>query len=257
MTVRLSSIVFLTISLLLSVVFPIVATVVLHVKLRFAWKSVFVGILVFLVFQLLTRIPVLTYLKKTAQYAALSITSPVSLILLVAFSAGLFEETGRYIGFRFLLRDFQDWRSGIAYGLGHGGLESLYIGITGFLKYVIFSVMVNTGRTSSVPASAISALTSAAPPTLVVGGIERVLALIVQIGMSLVVVYGIRTHKPAFFLLAIVLHTLLDFGALLLASAGVLFSELYLAVFAAVSLAWVFLSKKLFAQREEPVLQQN
>jgi hypothetical protein len=55
--VRTSSIIFLSISLLLSVVLPVVTAVVLYRKLRFAWRSVLVGALVFLVFQLITRIP--------------------------------------------------------------------------------------------------------------------------------------------------------------------------------------------------------
>jgi uncharacterized membrane protein YhfC len=182
-------------------------------------------------------------------------TYPAGAALLLALSAGLFEETGRHVGFRLVLRKHQGWPDGIAYGIGHGGLESLYIG-TAFLNNLILSVMINTGKASLLSTSVVSALTGAAPPMFVIGGIERVLALIVQIGLSLVVLYGIRARKPAFFFLAIALHTLLDFGGILL-SGNLLAAETFIAIVAVASLVWIFKSKKFFEKYETPVAQQS
>jgi uncharacterized membrane protein YhfC len=247
--VRTSSIIFMSISLLLSLVLPVVAAVVLHKKLRFAWKSVLVGALVFLVFQILTRIPLLGYLQQNLWYQAFSMSYPITALLLVALSAGLFEEIGRYVGFRLLLRRHLDWKSGIAYGIGHGGLESLYIG-TAFLNDLIISFLINAGKAPpQLSKSVISALVDTAPPLFVVGGIERVLAFVVQIGFSLVVLYGIKSKKGLFLLLAIALHTLLDFGAVMFAG-NTLVVETYAAVFAAASLVWILKSKRLFIEKE-------
>src|SRR5659263_732871 len=183
--VRTSSIIFISISLLLSLVLPVVAAVVLHKKLQFAWKSALVGALVFVVFQIVTRIPLLGYLKYNLWYQAFSMSYPIIALLLVALSARKLEEIGRYIGFRLLLRRHLDWEGGIAYGIGHGGLESLYIG-TAFLNYLIYSFLINAGKVPpQLPTSVISALTDTGPPLFVVCGIERVLAFVVQIGLSL------------------------------------------------------------------------
>jgi uncharacterized membrane protein YhfC len=88
----------------------------------------------------------------------------------------------------------------------------------------------------------------------VVGGIERVLAFVVQIGLSLVVLYGIKSRRSGFLLLAIAIHTLLDFGAIMFARntmvGGTLIGETYLAVFAAVSLVWIAKSRRLFIEKE-------
>ncbi len=143
--VKTSSIIFISISLLLSLVLPVVVAVVLHKKLRFVWKSVLVGALVFLVFQILTSIPLLGYLQYNLWYQAFSMSYPIIALLLVALSAGLFEEIGRYVGFRLLLRGHLNWEGGIAYGIGHGGLESLYIG-TAFLNDLIYSFLINAGK---------------------------------------------------------------------------------------------------------------
>ena len=247
--VRMSSIIFISISLLLSLVLPVVVAVILHKKLQFAWKSVLVGTLVFLVFQILTRIPLLGYLQQNLWYQAFSATYPLIAGFLLALSAGLFEEIGRYVGFKLLLRKHLDWKGGIAYGIGHGGLESLYIG-TAFLNYLIYSFLINAGKVPpQLPTSVISALTDTAPPMFVVGGIERVLAFVVQIGLSLVVLYGIKSRRSAFLLLAIAIHTLLDFGAVMLAR-NTLVAEVCVAVFAIVSIVWILKSKRLFIEKE-------
>jgi uncharacterized membrane protein YhfC len=247
--VKTSSIIFISISLLLSLVLPVVVAVVLHKKLRFAWKSVLVGALVFLVFQILTRIPLLQYVQSTLSYQAFSMRHGILTGFLIALSAGLFEEIGRYVGFRLLLRRHLNWEGGIAYGIGHGGLESLYIG-TAFLNYLIYSFLINAGKVPpQLPTSVISALTDTAPPLFVVGGIERVLAFTIQIGLSLVVLYAIKSRKSTFLLLAILLHTLVDLSAVMFAG-NTLIGETYVAVFAVASLVWILKSKGLFIEKE-------
>jgi uncharacterized membrane protein YhfC len=247
--VKTSSIIFISISLLLSLVLPLVVAVVLHKKLRFAWKSVLVGALVFLVFQILTRIPLLQYVQSALSYQAFYMRHPILAGFLIVLSAGLFEEIGRYVGFRLFLRRHLNWKGGIAYGIGHGGFESLYIG-TAFLNYLIYSFLINAGKAPpQLSKSVISALVDTAPPLFVVGGIERVLTFVVQIGFSLVVLYGIKSKKGLFLLLAIALHTLLDFGAVMFAG-NTLVVETYAAVFAAASLVWILKSKRLFIEKE-------
>lgn len=247
--VRMSSIIFISISLLLSVIFPLVVAIVVHRRLRFAWKSVLVGTLVFLVFQILTRIPLLGYLQQNLWYQAFSATYPLIAGFLLALSAGLFEEIGRYVGFKLFLRKHLDWKGGIAYGIGHGGLESLFVGTT-FLNYLIYSIMINTGKAPpQLPKSVISVLVDTAPPMFLVGGIERVLAFLIQIGLSLVVLYGVKSRKSGFVLLAIVIHTLIDFGGVMLAR-NTLVAEVCVGVFAAASIVWVLKSKRLFIEKE-------
>ncbi|MDE6282170.1 MAG: YhfC family intramembrane metalloprotease, partial [Oscillospiraceae bacterium] len=42
-------------------------------------------------------------------------------------AAGLFEETGRFLAFRFALRRRQDRITSLTYGIGHGGIEAFLI----------------------------------------------------------------------------------------------------------------------------------
>src|SRR5699024_7905221 len=50
--------------------------------------------------------------------------NPLVYAIYASLAAGVFEEIGRFIGFRFLLKKFRSWKDGIAYGIGHGGIES-------------------------------------------------------------------------------------------------------------------------------------
>ena len=50
-------------------------------------------------------------------------------------SPGIFEETGRYIFLNYLLKKNKDKNICISYGIGHGGIESILVGIT-FLSYI-------------------------------------------------------------------------------------------------------------------------
>jgi uncharacterized membrane protein YhfC len=254
--VRTSSIVFISVSLLLSLVLPLVVAIVLHKRLRFAWKSVLVGALVFLVFQILTRLPLLQYMQSALSFQAFSMRYPILEGFLIALSAALFEEMGRYAGFRLLLQKHLDWKGGIAYGIGHGGLESLLVS-TAFLNDLIYSFLINAGKAPpQLPQSIISSLVNTAPPQFVIGGIERVLAFVVQIGFSLIVLYGIKSKKGSFLLLAIALHTILDFGAVVFAG-NTLVGEIYVALFAVASIVWILKSKRLFIEKEPLDSEQN
>lgn len=94
------------------------------------------------------------------------------------------------------------------------------------------------------------------PPLFVVGGIERVLAFTIQIGLSLVVLYAIRSRRSRFLLLAIATHTLIDFGAVLLAG-NIIVAEVCVAACAVASLMWIIKSKRLFIEKEPLESEQS
>ena len=51
-------------------------------------------------------------------------------LVFAAFTAGLFEEGGRWLAFRFLVPPAErQWRTALMLGAGHGGLESMCVGL--------------------------------------------------------------------------------------------------------------------------------
>ena len=144
--------------------------------------------------------------------------------------AGLFEETGRFLSMKFLMKkEPSGIKPGIAYGIGHGGAEVILIFALSMVSLLVMSVMVNTGTTdvllSKTPAEAQAQLTaqfdqlrSASPGTYLLGLWERCSALVLHVGLSVLVWVAVRRGGKWLWLfpVAILLHALVDALAVIL-----------------------------------------
>ena len=173
--------------------------------LRFLYKAgkkwnwlwpLLAGALSFGISQLLLRIPILQYgLPQFDWFLLLPYRNPLLYGFLLAFTAGLFEETARWIGFRILGPNRRGFRDGVVFGLGHGGVEAVWI----------FWMM----------AAQLQAGIQATPLGLALGFAERAAAVCFHVGASVLVLYGVRKRKIRWLFLAILLHTLLDMTVVL------------------------------------------
>lgn len=161
------------------------------------------GVVGFLVSQVLIRMPLLAMLGQTAWFTVFAITQPVLYALVLAASAGLFEETARFLLLRTRSKAPFDLRIPIAYGLGHGGLEAMLIGI------------------NSVALLALPDQLALADVSVILAGVERIAAIAVQIALSIIVYVAVKRRSVAPFVAALVLHTLVDLGAMSAATPGV------------------------------------
>lgn len=193
---------------------------VLRKRERFSIRAVWVGALVFFVFsQVLEKILHLIVLQgKTEPHGLLA--NPLLFAVYGALAAGVFEEVGRYFGFRILLKHNRKRRDGIAYGLGHGGFEAIFIAVMASVQTLVYAVLINTGKfeqtlggktSPDVLAEIKSKLLNASLYEFFLGGLERVPALFIQIALSLIVLYAVRAKKKRVLVYAILLHALVDF----------------------------------------------
>jgi uncharacterized membrane protein YhfC len=136
----------------------------------------------------------------------------------LSLSAALFEEVGRYVGYRvFMRREEKTWAKGVMYGLGHGGLESmLLVGGTGLLS-LISLVSIQVGGLDQVPAAQRAATmqqiqTLASQPVWfpLLGAWERLWTLPIQVACSVLVLQVFRRGSLIWLWLAIAAHTLVD-----------------------------------------------
>ncbi|MEW6650946.1 MAG: YhfC family glutamic-type intramembrane protease [Chloroflexota bacterium] len=247
------SIIFMVISLLIAFALPIGTAIFLYVKQRISIVAILVGVLGFLVPQVLIRFQLLGLLAPTEFYQSL-IARPFLLGLFLSVTAGLFEETGRWIGFRYLLKNRLERKNALAYGVGHGGFEAIILVGMAYVVNLIYSLAINDGTFDSViaPQLGINAepvrISLIATPAylFLVGGIERAFAFSIQLGLSVLVYLSVRKNQPGLFWLAILLHTLVNLPAVMLASANVsvLWIELWVGFCAAVAIWFVINSKK-------------
>ena len=144
------------------------------------------------------------------------------------FAAGIFEECGRLVSMKFLMKKHRDNDyNGLMYGAGHGGCEALLVAGLSMATNFIYSILINLGQesmlTSQVPAeqketvtAALTQLKEASPALFLAVPIERVSAVITHIALSALVWIAVTRKKTLLFPLAIFLHALLDAVCVLL-----------------------------------------
>src|SRR5262245_11270656 len=116
------------VAVLVEVLAPLALALFLARHFRGGWRFCLLGALTFLVSQILTRIPALSLLQSRPGVQE-ALGDPVwfwLFLLFLAFTAGLFEEGGRWLAFRWFVPDAERrWRTALMFGAGHGGLESV------------------------------------------------------------------------------------------------------------------------------------
>ncbi len=250
-----ASLIFMTISLVICFALPVGLAVYFFVTKRISLLAVFIGVLGFLVTQVLTRIPALGVLAQTEIYRSLA-AIPAVLVLFLSVTAGLFEETGRWIAFRYLLRNKLAHKNAIAYGIGHGGFEAIIlVGFT-YINNLVYSLMINDGTFEStlapqlgpdVAAYVRSQLVDLPPTTFLVGGVERALTIAIQIGLSVMVYLSVRNQRAVWYWLAVLAHTLVNFVSVMLVTTGVniWIPEIAVLIFAVAALWFIRRAKSL------------
>ena len=217
----------MAVTLLVSVGIPIAAMIVAGKKTKEKMSSVLIGAGTFFIFalileQILHQIMISVFGK--------SLTGNIwSYALYGGLAAGLFEETGRLLSMKYLMKNSLSKGSSIMYGIGHGGAESIIlIGLT-YLSNIATAVMINAGMLETILSNVdealkvqtieqLSALWTTPAHQFYLAGVERAAAFALQICLSYIVYRAVKDKKPLFYVLAVALHFIVDAGMILLAS---------------------------------------
>lgn len=245
-------------SLVVPLALFIVALVYFLARKKAGFVPVLVGAGVFLVFALILESILNNFLlvwnKSTAEF----FENTVAYIIYGGLAAGVFEETGRLVGFKLFFKKRQEWKHGIAYGIGHGGLELIVIGTFAQIANLICSILINNGAFPSMAglteeqAASVEnvrqQLISLPSWQFLMPGIERIDAFLIQLALSVLVLYAVRQRRYWFYALAILIHTLIDSSAVLLITIGmpVALLEGIVTLYAVAAVVFVVWSRKLF-----------
>lgn len=188
----------LILSVIITFITPISMLIYYIFYKRQRLKSFVVGVLIFFVSQIILRLPLLYFvLPNQSWYIRLSL-NPYLYSIFLGLTAGIFEEVGRYFGFRYLLKNNQRYNDGLSFGFGHWAIEALLI--------VGINIVVLLFNPSLIQTSGLSTTNA------FLMGLERLLVLSVHVGLSIIVLYGIRLNKILYLFVAIILHGILDAG---------------------------------------------
>lgn len=143
------------------------------------------------------------------------LSSPVFYMLYAAFAAGIFEETGRLLCFKLLLRKHANNACAAAYGIGHGGIEVLLI--LGVNYFVLLLALLGVDFGSEAANANLIATAQGIPfSSACIAMFERICAMMIQIGLSMLVFAAAREKKYlGLYPLAILIHAVIDAPAAL------------------------------------------
>ena len=192
-------------------------------------KPFIVGVSVFFISQILLRLPLLTYVS-----------------IFLGLTAGIFEEVGRYIGFKYFLKNNKKYNDGLSFGFGHWGVEAfIIVGINAVV--LLFSPnLIELSNISTINAFLM--------------GLERLFVLSVHVGFSMIVLYGIRLNKISYLFVAIILHGILDAGVGILPqlfNMGAISMEIYVLIWSLGFLYLIYKFKMKFNKLENKTMMEE
>ena len=134
-------------------------------------------------------------------------------------AAGLFEETGRLVAFKMVLRNEEAPVTALSYGLGHGGMEAfLLVGMAMVNNLLLGMLLMGGGEIPPELAEAADTLTATPAVMFLWSVLERVSAMTVHAANSVLVFAAVRTGKWLLFPAAILLHAGMNFVAVVSAA---------------------------------------
>lgn len=252
-----STITAMIISMSLSVLIPVILFVIFKRKYNISIKVVLFGTLTFILFvQIIegTIHGILLNNEATAPFfESLWVFIPYSVLM-----AGVFEEVGRYIMMSLALKKYREWKDGLAFGIGHGGIESILILGLSNLTMVIYALQINAGtfeqlltndtiREALMPIK--EQLIATSPFMAALGPVERMCAIALHISLSIVVLYAIKSKQIKYLIYAIVAHALFDIPAALYQTgilSNVFIVEMITVLFAIIAVLYIVRSGKMW-----------
>lgn len=227
----------LGVGVVLAIIIPIAIALIWKFKKKERFTTILIGVAAFVLFamiieKLIQNVLIFPTQMMLPDHAVSRFINarPLLWALVVALFPGVFEETGRLIAFKTVLRKRKNRETSISYGIGHGcGEAMILLGIT-YIEYIVFAVMINLGTFQTVIDQATAQasdqintvyalagqIASFSMASLGVALFERVFAVLFHIGASILVFYACKDkNKTWLYPLAIILHTAMDFIAAL------------------------------------------
>ncbi|MDV2481455.1 YhfC family intramembrane metalloprotease [Methanoculleus sp. Wushi-C6] len=235
---------------LLEVVVPLALGYWFVRRFGLSWRVFVLGALFFIAVQvihtpfvLLTQGPLYLALLPSGTTAALA-----GIAVYLGLMAGLFEEVGRYLVYRYYFgrRGISLSReNGLLFGTGWGGVESMIVALlvlSGMVSYILL-----TGDAGTIPLpddplvrEQVEVLRALTPLDILPGLAERMMTITLHIAWSLMVLAAVVYERKVLLLLAVLWHTAVDAAAVYLSQTlGLLVTEAVVFVFAVIGLAYI------------------
>lgn len=208
------------ISIIIGMILMVVGLVTLGVYFKIRYHISFtllgVGTLSFLIttqfFERILHIFVLRPDQTGTSYLMRDL--PFLYVIYGVLVAAVFEETARYVIFRFIQRKRQlEFKDALAYGLGHGGIEMIVVGLLSLLNlFVLYQAVTQNPAqlTNLLPQATIDSIANTPVWSPYILVLERFMALAGQMMLTIWVWKAVSQHHYRLFAVALAFHALID-----------------------------------------------
>ena len=250
---------------LLMIAMPVLLGMFVAGRLKAEWRLYGLGMLAFIGSQVL-HIPfnawVLSpliqrwHLEPVAGSAQLAVMA-----VLLGLSAGVFEESARYLVYRRSLQENRLWRDGLMFGAGHGGMEAILLGLLSFYAFLQLMALRGTDLTQilktdqvEITRSILQMYWSLPYYQHLIPALERAAAICLLLSLSLLVLQAFTRHNRLWFVLAVVWHAVVDAVAVFAVSTwGVYVAEALVVICGLISVGIVLALRR--QEKEEPRME--
>ena len=229
-TVPTANIVAIGCMMVFSFVLPIGLLIFWRRQTKANWSAFFIGCGTFFLFAM-----VLEQLLHAAVLAitGTALTQKIWLYALYGgLAAGVFEETGRFLAMKFCMKNTLHRENAVMYGIGHGGIECMLLLGLSYISNFVMVLMIRSGgletmlntlnalpdqeEAAAALQTAVEQLCTLPAWQFYMAGVERISAVMLHIGLSYLVYRAVREKKILYYVLAIVIHFLVDAGTIVL-----------------------------------------
>ncbi|MCI7767609.1 MAG: YhfC family intramembrane metalloprotease [Oscillospiraceae bacterium] len=205
---------------IICIIIPIAAMIIYKKKNKeVKISSFFIGAATFFLFALV--------LEQIMHYFMLPVVSvsTVTYVIYGVLAAGIFEETGRFIAFKTVMKKRNDPKDAVMFGLGHGGIEAIILAGITMISYGATAVMTNmmgldamvsmssgeNAETAELVRAQFEAMAAVGLGTIFINIPERIIAMTFHTAMSVMVFESARVKGRGFmYPVCILFHAVLD-----------------------------------------------
>ena len=243
------------------IVFPFIATAFFINRYKGYWRYWLIGGVIFVISQI-GHIPFNFFASKVLNSTKLVLWDQNQQILFNAIflglSAGIWEETSRYIGYKIWLKKPKSWHNGLILGLGHGSFEAIMIGFLALYVLLQMVAFKDTDLSYLIPMDrievtyqTIQAYWSVNWFDSLLGAVERMLTIPIQVLLSIMIVQIFRRGKIIWLFIAILIHAIIDASVVILINySSIYITEGVIALFSLTSLILIILLRDKVNEKE-------
>jgi len=250
-----------TLNGLLMILLPILLGFYLNHKYRPGWRLWWLGAATFVASQI-GHLPFNYWLTYVFNQGWLPVPPEGQRLIfnavVLGLSSGIWEETARYVTYRWFARDARSWRKGLMLGAGHGGIEAIILGGIVLLTFVNMLAMRTINLEGVIPpeqvelaSQQIQSYWSMPWYSSLLGALERLFTLIFHLSASLLVLQVFLRRQIRWLWLAIGWHATINaIGVYSAARWGTTLTEGLIGIAALISLG-IILALKTSGGKDE------